>query len=68
MKLAEFMSTNSISPEEMASRIGDVSASGVKKWVYGERVPRPDQMRRIVEVTDNAVMPNDFFLPVEAAE
>ena len=63
MTLAEFMSTNSLSPEEMASRIGDVSASGVKKWVYGERVPRPDQMRRIIDATDGAVMPNDFILP-----
>lgn len=67
MKLAEYMSTNNLSPEAMASLIGEVTASGVKKWVYGERTPRPDQMRRIAEATDGKVTPNDFVLS-EAAE
>ena len=66
MKLAEYMSTHSLSPEAMATLIGEVTASGVKKWVYGERTPRPDQMRRIAEVTEGKVTPNDFVLP-EAA-
>lgn len=69
MKLAEYMTAEKISPEQMASLVGDVSASGVRKWVYGDRVPRPDQLRRIAEVTAGAVMPNDFILhPKEAAE
>lgn len=62
MKLRTYMTDRDISPEDMAAKVGDVSASGVRKWVYEERTPRPDQMRRIAEVTDNAVTPNDFIL------
>lgn len=61
MKLAEFMRINSLSPEALASRLGDVSASGVRKWANEERIPRKDQIERIIEITDGQVMPNDFF-------
>ena len=67
MKLATYMADNGIPARQMADLIGDVSESGLRKWMYGERVPRPDQMRRIAEVTDGAVQPNDFILS-EAAE
>lgn len=67
MKLATYMADKGIPARQMADLIGDVSESGVRKWMYGERVPRPDQMRRIAEVTDGAVQPNDFIL-AEAAE
>lgn len=63
MKLSHYMSTHSISPDEMAKRIGGVSASGVLKWSRGERVPRAEQLRRIHEVTGGDVSPNDFVLP-----
>lgn len=61
MKLAEFMRINSLSPEALAARLGDVSASGVRKWANEERIPRKDQIERIIEITDGRVMPNDFF-------
>ena len=62
MKLAAYMSVHNLSDDEMASRIGDVSVSGLRKWLRDERTPRPDQMRRIDEVTAGAVTPNDFIL------
>lgn len=62
MKLARYMAEHGIKPEEMAALIGDVSVSGVLKWSREERVPRPDQQRRIHFVTDGAVTPNDFIL------
>lgn len=69
MKLFPYMKSKQISPEEMAALVDGVSVSAVRKWMYEERVPRPDQMRRIAEVTENVVQPNDFILPaVEAAE
>lgn len=69
MKLIEYMANHSIAPEDMAELIGDVSASGVRKWMSGDRVPRPEQMRRISRVTNGLVQPNDFVLDVrEAAE
>lgn len=62
MKLADYMRDQSLTPEDFANVVGDVSASGVRKWMSGDRVPRRDQMERIVTATDGAVMPNDFFL------
>lgn len=67
MKLASYMAERGVSPEKMAELIGDVTASGVRKWMYDERIPRQDQMRRLVIVTDGLVMPNDFFLAAEDA-
>lgn len=65
MKLAQYMADRGIKPEEMATLIGDCSASGVLKWAREERVPRPDQQRRIHFVTNGAVTPNDFILDVK---
>jgi transcriptional regulator with XRE-family HTH domain len=62
MKLASYMTMHNLSEEQMASQIGDVSVSGLRKWLRGERTPRPDQMRMIAEVTGHAVTPNDFIL------
>ena len=69
MKLSGYMKLHHISPDDMATRIDGVSASAVRKWMYGERMPRPEQMRRIAEITERQVMPNDFILELsEAAE
>ena len=69
MKLIDYMTSNSIAPEDMAELIGEVSASGVRKWMSGDRVPRPEQMRKISRVTSGLVQPNDFVLDArEAAE
>lgn len=68
MQLNQYMANNEITDEIFAGLIGGVSVSGVKKWRYGERVPRPEQMRRIADVTMGAVCPNDFILISEAAE
>jgi transcriptional regulator with XRE-family HTH domain len=62
MKIQAYMTANKISAEAMAELIGGVTESGVRKWVYGERIPRPDQLRRIAEITKGEVMPNDFIL------
>ncbi len=69
MKLSTYMSEHGLDDEAMAARIGGCSPSAVKKWKYGERLPRSDALRRIAEVTDGAVTANDL-LPreTEAAE
>lgn len=61
------MAERSITPQQMADLIGDVSESGVRKWMYSERVPRAKQMRRIAEVTDGAVTANDFIFAAAPA-
>ncbi len=71
MKLIDYMRLHTLRPEDIADRVGDVSPSGVRKWMSGERIPRRDQMERLAIVTAGAVLPNDFFtLPAtpEAAE
>jgi len=61
------MTRDGVSADEMADRIGDCSASAVRKWAADERLPRAEQQRRIYEVTNGEVTPNDFVLdlPVE---
>lgn len=61
MQLSTYMKERGIDDDAMASLIGDCSASAVRKWKYGERVPRPNHLRRIVEATEGAVTANDFF-------
>ncbi len=68
MKLAQYLTDKNITPEQFASDMGGLSVSGIRKWMYGERVPRPDQMRKIADLTGGLVEPNDFILTVEAAE
>lgn len=67
MKLSSYMTEKGIQPRELAEMLGDASESGVRKWMYGERVPRPEQMRRIAEITSGKVQPNDFILENGAA-
>jgi transcriptional regulator with XRE-family HTH domain len=66
MKLAQYLTDHNISPERFAAEVG-VSVSGMRKWMYGERVPRPDQMRKIADLTGALVEPNDFILSSETA-
>lgn len=37
------------------------SEFAVGKWVRGERIPRPDAMRKIAEVTGGGVTAADFY-------
>lgn len=68
MKLSAYMQKHGLSLDDVARLVGDVSASGVLKWSRGERVPRPDQQRRIHEITKGEVEPNDFILPAAEPE
>jgi transcriptional regulator with XRE-family HTH domain len=61
MKLGEYIKAKGLSAEGLAGAIGGVSASGVRKWVAGERIPRRDQIEKIAEITGGDVLPNDFF-------
>lgn len=62
MKLKTYIDANGLTYETFARKQGGVSRSAVEKWCRGERVPHPDQLRRIYAVTDGAVTPNDFVL------
>lgn len=61
MKLATYMGRNGLDDDAMATLIGGVTAHGVKKWRYGERMPRPAALKRIALVTGGKVRPIDFM-------
>ena len=61
MTLAEYIKTRPITDAQLAQML-DCSTGALRKWKYGERTPRPDQMRKIAEVTDGLVTPNDFLI------
>ena len=60
MTLAEFIRTRSLTDAQLAQML-NCSTGALRKWKYGERIPRPGQMRKIAEVTDGHVTPNDFL-------
>ena len=60
MNLSAYMKLRSLSNSAMAE-ILKCSVSATQKYRYGSRIPRPEMMRRIQEVTDGAVTPNDFL-------
>lgn len=67
MKLRDFLSDRSLSEAELGRLLG-VGQATVNRYIRGERIPRPEVMRRIVEVTEGKVGPADFydFPPVAA--
>lgn len=67
MTLSDYLRCQGLSAHEFAERLGGVTASGVTKWARGDRVPRPDQIRRIHKATGGVVCPNDFFLSEQVA-
>jgi hypothetical protein len=61
MKLIDWMRDKSLDDDTMASLIGGVSGHAVKKWKYGERMPRRNELHRISEITGGEVTANDFI-------
>ena len=71
MDLRSYLDVRDMSIAAFADLLG-VSVQTVHRYVNGERLPRPDVMVRIAEVTHGAVKPNDFYPvccrePLEAA-
>lgn len=65
MKLGIWIKENGLTQETFVEyshkRGAGFSRHAVAKWCSGARVPRPDEMRTLYEVTDRAVTPNDFY-------
>ena len=60
MELRRYLKENGITNHQFAVLV-DASPDAVRKWRYGERVPRPEHLVRIREATGGAVTPNDFL-------
>ena len=62
IKLRQFLQRSNMTHQELADAIG-VLRPTVALYLSGERVPTPEVMARIQEVTAGAVRPEDFKSP-----
>jgi hypothetical protein len=62
MRLIDWMHEAGLTDSEVADKVGGISSHAVKKWKYGERIPRRAEQRRLTEISDGKVTPNDFVL------
>ena len=60
MKLRAYMQKEGLGDAQFAERIG-VHRQTVRQYREGKRIPRPEIMRRIVEVTGGEVTAQDFY-------
>ena len=60
MTLSDYLRKNQLSFTDFGKSIG-ITSQAVARHSRGERWPRPEIMRRIVNATDGSVMPNDFL-------
>ncbi len=66
MKLADYMNAHSITPRQLRWMLGVKSRTTVVRYINGERLPAPDLMERIHELTGGAVTLADFMDPAPA--
>ena len=60
MTLASFLAARNLDAAKFAHQIG-VKPEAVRRYLRGERIPRPYVMARIVKVTEGHVTPSDFY-------
>ena len=60
MDLKTYISEQGCSLHTFGQQVG-VTQSAVSRWLCGNRSPSPAMMRKIMEATNGAVTPNDFF-------
>ena len=60
MLLQKYIDLRQLTQRQAAEELA-VPSSTMHRWCAGECVPRPDEMRRIIQWSDGAVMPNDFY-------
>jgi transcriptional regulator with XRE-family HTH domain len=66
MQITDWLTKNEISDAAFAARIG-VSRQALWRYKSGERIPRPNILKRIQGETGGQVEPADFFATSEAA-
>lgn len=65
MNLSTWLKANRITHQGFISMAEEAGATfsihALNKWCNGQRIPRPEDMRAIHQLTDGAVQPNDFY-------
>jgi predicted transcriptional regulator len=67
MKLADFLSQRAMSQTEFANSVGVTTAS-ISRYISGDRLPSAAVMRKIREVTEGKVTPDDLVEPARPAK
>ena len=60
MKLHDYLKQSETHDEEAFAAACGVSVSCVRKWRYGDRLPRSRHLMKILAVTGGRVTANDF--------
>lgn len=60
MQFKEWIKKRGKTQQEVANDLG-VAQGLVSSWCNGDRLPRPENMAKIVEYTGGEVQPNDFY-------
>lgn len=60
MKLSEFLQENGMTQTAFSEQIGCKPAV-ISRYVNGERIPEPEIMKNIHEITGGLVTANDFY-------
>jgi DNA-binding transcriptional regulator YdaS (Cro superfamily) len=66
MQLRDYLALEHETAESFAARL-DVTKFAVRKWVRGERTPRPGTIQRIKRATKGAVTAEDWMNAHEEA-
>jgi len=67
MGLNEWMDKVGMTDGEMAQRVG-CSRSAISRYRSGERMPRPEMLIKLLDVTNNDVSPMDFARGMKRGE
>jgi len=67
MTLDEFRRERGWSIAELARELALHDARSAQRYLAGQRIPRPEVMRRIVSLTQGKVGPADFYAGAEVA-
>lgn len=60
MQFSDYLKEKNIT-QEQASKELEVAQGQISLWVNGERIPRPENMKKITEWSNGSVQPNDFY-------
>lgn len=60
MNLKRYMEARGLCDAQLAKRLG-VSEGAIRKWKYGERIPRAEELQAITRITKGAVTLRDFI-------
>ena len=59
-KFSQWIKEEDKTQQQVADDLG-VTQGVVSAWCSGDRLPRPENMQKIVEYTNGEVQPNDFY-------